>query len=181
VESIIFLFLAGAAGALVKEVLEDNKLVLPKKIDGELALGFLGSLLVGGFVGYAIDGSYLTAAMAGFAGFSAIEKLVIKKDGTKKSETQSVEDIIRYIAKQECVDPDLCIKVAKCESGLDPRAININASGSRDRGLFQINDKYHPEMTDEMCFSPEQSTKFFCKAFKNGNLSWWNASKKCWG
>lgn len=76
---IFLLFLAGAIGALVKDVVVDNRIELPKKINHSLALGFIGSMIVGGFVGWAIDGSMLTAGMAGFAGLSAIENLLIKK------------------------------------------------------------------------------------------------------
>lgn len=76
---IFLLFLAGAFGALVKDVVVDGKLELPKKEDGYIILGFLASVLIGGFVGWAIDGSYLTAGMAGFVGLSAIQNLLLKK------------------------------------------------------------------------------------------------------
>jgi len=177
-DNILVLFLAGMAGAVIKELLNDNALELPKKIDGKLCLGSLGGFIVGGVAGYLIDGSPLTAFLGGYSGTGVLTSLIAQK---KISQNNSVENIIRFVAQQECVDPDLCVRVAKCESGLNPQAINTNTDGSRDRGLFQINSKYHPEMTDEMCFSPELSTKFFCRAFKEGHLSWWNASKKCWG
>ena len=179
-EQFYLLLIAGAVGALIKEILEDNKVKLPNILKGELDLGFLGSLLIGGFVGYTVDGSYLTAAMAGFVGFSAIQNLVPSALKAKNSETKSIEDTIRTIAKSEMVDTELAVAIAKCESGLNPTAINTNTDGSRDRGLFQINEKYHPEVTDQQAFDPIFSTQFFCKAFKAGHLSWWNASKKCW-
>jgi hypothetical protein len=84
------------------------------------------------------------------------------------------------VAKDEGVDPDLALRVAKCESGFKINATNTNTDGSIDRGLFQINSKYHPEVTADQAFDLEFSTRFFCKAFKSGNLSWWNASKSCW-
>lgn len=76
---ILFLFLAGAFGALVKDVVVDNRIVLPQKINSTLALGFIGSMIIGAFVGWAIDGSLITATLAGFAGLSAIENLLLKK------------------------------------------------------------------------------------------------------
>jgi hypothetical protein len=173
--------LGGAAGALVKLIIADNFLVLPKKIDGKLSLGFLGSLLIGAFVGYMIDGSFVTAAMAGFTGFSVIENLVPGKAKTAEADKATVEKIIRLITAEESVDADLAVRVAECESGLDPKATHTNADGSIDRGLFQINTKWHPEAGDEIAFSIESSTRFFCKAFKAGNLSWWDNSKACWG
>jgi len=80
---IVFLFVAGAFGALAKDVVIDNRIQLPKIIDGSLGLGFIGAMLVGGFVGWAIDGSFITAALAGFAGLSAIENLLLKRPTLK--------------------------------------------------------------------------------------------------
>jgi len=177
---ILMLIIAGGVGALIKEILQDNKIKLPKIIKGELDLGFLGSIMIGAFVGYIIDGSFLTAAMAGFSGFAVIENLVGKKNSQKPQDKEIIKGIIRYIAQQENVDPELAIKVATCESALSPTAKNVNSSGSIDRGLFQINNKWHPEVSDIDAYNIETSTRFFCKSFKEGHLDWWNASKKCW-
>ena len=178
--SLLTLFLAGACGALVKEIISDNKIVLPKKVDGELALGFLGSCFVGGVAGYLVDGNPVTAGLAGYAGLSAIENLLLKKNGQPTINQLVTTEIIRKIAKEEGVDPELAVRVAECESNLNPKAVNVNKGGDRDRGLFQINSKYHPDISDEDAFDPIFSAKFFCKAFKNNNLSWWNATKDCW-
>lgn len=172
----LMLLMAGALGALIKEILQDNKVKLPKIISGELDLGFLGSMIIGAFAGYAIDGGFLTAAMGGFSGLAVIENLMGKKNGI----TKTVEEQIREIAKAELVDPDLAVRVARCESNLKIDAVNINTGGSKDRGIFQINDKYHPEISDQQAFNVADATRFFCAAFKAGNLKWWNASRKCW-
>jgi hypothetical protein len=79
VENIYCLFLAGGVGAFIKEILEDNCIVLPSVKNGILNLGFFGGLVIGAFAGYAIDGSYLTAAMGGFSGTAVIQALVAKK------------------------------------------------------------------------------------------------------
>lgn len=76
---ILYLFIAGAIGALIKDIVTDNKIELPKKVNHFLTLGFLGSMLIGGFVGWAVDGSLLTAGMAGFVGLSTIQNLLPKK------------------------------------------------------------------------------------------------------
>jgi len=178
--SLLILFIAGAVGALVKEILEDNKIVLPKKINGELCLGFLGSVFIGGVVGYLVDNDPVTAALAGFTGLSAIESLLLKKNSQIDLGKITIAAIIRSVAATEEVDPDLAVKVAKCESNLSPTAVNMNRDGSQDRGLFQINDKFHPEVSNQEAFDIVLSTRFFCKAFKAGNLSWWNCTKDCW-
>jgi len=178
--SLIFLFAAGALGSLAKDILEDNSIKLPKKIDSDFSLGFLGGMIVGGITGYLVDGSLKTAFMAGYAGTGIAGALIAKKNAVSTPANGTTEAVIRKIAQEEGVDPDLAVRVAKCESGLNWKAENVNKDGSRDRGLFQINEKWHPEVSDEMAFNPITATQFFCKAFKGGNIGWWNQTKSCW-
>lgn len=107
-----------------------------------------------------------------------LDKITEKHLPEAKSET--VEETIKRIAKDEGIDPCLTLRVARCESGLNPAAKNINTNGSVDRGLFQWNNRWHPEITDEVAFDIEKSTRAFCRAFKDGHLNWWDASKHCW-
>jgi len=141
-------------------------------------------VLVGGLVlkfrGFdGLVGTLLTAVVIYYFGDRTISGKIIQRQ-RKINGVETVEETIIRICKEELVDPAIAIKVAKCESQLNSSAINVNSGGSRDRGIFQINDKYHPEMSDEDCFNIERSTKFFCKAFKAGHLDWWSATKKCW-
>lgn len=104
----------------------------------------------------------------------------VKDKTPSDAKTETVESIIKRIAKEEKVDPVLAVRVAKCESGLNPAAKNKNLNRTIDRGLFQWNDKWHPEITDVCAFDVECSTVAFCKAVKNKNLHWWNATRTCW-
>lgn len=97
-----------------------------------------------------------------------------------KLSRQEIARRIREIAKEYGVDPELAVKVADCESGLNPRATNINKNGSVDRGLYQWNDRWHPEIADECAYNRYCSTRAFCRAVKNGHLDWWSATKRCW-
>ncbi len=178
--SILILFLAGAAGSLAKDILADNELKLPKKTNGTFSLGFLGGMVTGGLAGYFVDGNPTTAFLAGYAGTGIIANLLAKKNEVEVPFDSINEMLIRKIAKEELVDPDLAVRVAKCESNLDHNATHLNTDGSADRGLYQINSKYHPDVLDEQAFDPIFSAKFFCKAFKAGNLKWWDATRKCW-
>lgn len=171
----------GAIGATIKEIQEDGGLAVPRYKDGKVILGFVGSALVGSVTACIADNDPLTAITSGYMGMGLLTTLLSAKRTSPTQECLSVEQQIRQIAKEEVVDPDLCVKVAKCESGLNPKATNTNTDGSIDRGIYQINNKYHPEVSQEQAFDVEFSTRFFCKAFKEGHLSWWNASKTCWG
>lgn len=75
----IFFFLSGGAGALAKDIFSDNKLVLPKCIDGELLLGFTGGLVIGGLAGLFVDHNLLTAFLGGFTGYQVLGNLLPKQ------------------------------------------------------------------------------------------------------
>lgn len=97
-------------------------------------------------------------------------------------EASSLPGIITAVCVSEGVEPELALAVAGCEGGMNPHAINKNNNGSIDRGLYQFNNEYHPEITDEMAFDPAQATKLFCAAVKNKELHiFWSASQHCWG
>lgn len=189
--------MAGAIGALASELLKDNCVELPKKIGARFSLGVIGSMIVGAIAGYYVDGSPETAFMAGFMGPQLLAAILKKKSAaflelgeTKEEKTEEIEcqkpvfrdieSMIRWKAQQASIDENLAVAVARCESGLKPDAINVNTGGSKDRGLYQWNDYYHPEITDEMAFNPETATDLFLKAVKQGHLNWWKASAKCW-
>jgi len=76
VENVFLLFVAGAVGSLVSQLVRDNTLELPAKVTSGLCLGFLGGLVVGGFVGVVVDGSYVSAGLAGYVGINVIEKFL---------------------------------------------------------------------------------------------------------
>ena len=70
--------IGGAIGALAKDMVIDNSLELPFKKDGKLYLGFIGATIVGAFIGYVVDGSFLTAMLGGYTGKSVLEQLLVK-------------------------------------------------------------------------------------------------------
>ena len=141
------------------------------------------TIIVGGILklfGYdGTVGTIMTMIVAYYFGEKKVREIV-DNVGSVPAKQKTVEERIRDIAREIGVDPKLAVRVARCESGLDPAAVNINTDKSRDRGVFQWNDKWHPEVSDDCAFDVECATREFCKAVKNGKLSWWNASKKCW-
>jgi len=177
---IILFFILGFLGALVNDILGDKTLERPRIEKRKIRLGFLANAIIGGVAGIWADGSALTAFLAGFSGQEFLERAIGAKGNSNTLRRLIVAQQIRKIAKEEGIDPELAVAVAECESKLDPTALHINPDGSRDRGLYQWNDKYHPEISDDVAFDIEKSTRAFCKAVKEGHLSWWNATKSCW-
>lgn len=85
-DTFLYLFTAGLLGALIKDISQDNILTLPKIIDGKIILGSLGGAIVGGFVGYLVDHSVITAFMSGYAGTSILTTLMLKEKNRRKND-----------------------------------------------------------------------------------------------
>jgi len=139
----------------------------------------IGCLILKGFGFNGTISNILITIVSVYFGKTQVYDPIIKKIPQIKN-NESVEEKIRRITKEMGVDVELAVRVAKCESSLNPQAVNINKTGSKDRGVFQWNDFWHPEITDIMAFDVEVATRLFCKAVKEGNLKWWSASKPCW-
>jgi hypothetical protein len=76
---------------------------------------------------------------------------------------------------------DLLCDICQCESAFNPKARRVNSPKSIDRGLFQWNSHWWPQITDEMAFNPETATRLACKAILDGKAKiYWSASQKCW-
>lgn len=74
----------------------------------------------------------------------------------------------------------VAVAVALAESGGNPRAVGVNADRwrSRDRGLWQINDHWHPEVSDAVAFSPKGNAGAAYRISGSGtNWSPWSTYK----
>lgn len=138
-----------------------------------------GGLVLRGFGIDGLVGTILTMIVVFYFGKKEVVDR-IRERKLPEAKAEKVEQIVRRVAIAEGIDPDLALRVAGCESGFNPAVQHLNSDGSVDRGLYQINSKWHPEITAAVAFDAEKATQFFCDAFKAGHLSWWNASKKCW-
>lgn len=114
----------------------------------------------------------------GIAGLLTLTKI---KD-ILKTPVLNIKDIITSVCNKNGIEPELGIAVASCESGLNPNSKLYNpGSKSTDRGLVQINNVFHPEVSDAQAFDPTFSMTWFCNAVKGGNLhAYWSASQHCW-
>jgi len=90
-----------------------------------------------------------------------------------------IEEQIRQIAKEENFKwEDYLVRLAYHESRFNPYATNLNKGYSLDAGVFQINQKYHPEVGLKCSFDVKCATLWTIKQINAGNQHWWVANKK---
>ncbi len=76
-------------------------------------------------------------------------------------------------------DGDLAVKVATCESGLNPKAKNKTSSA---RGLFQIMQSWH-KINEKWLLNPDINIEVAYKLYQESGNSFsphWDASAHCW-
>ena len=87
-------------------------------------------------------------------------------------------------ATENNIDPDLFLRIAKCESNLNPQAKNKISTAS---GIFQFlnstfikqAEAYGIEWSDKN--DPEVQAELAANMIADGGLFHWNASRSCWG
>lgn len=91
---------------------------------------------------------------------------------------QTIEEKIRSAFPE---DPDIAVKVAFCESSLNPNAKHTNSSAS---GLFQIiKGTWNGYKCGDNRFDPDQNIACARKIYLRngwGSTASWAASKPCW-
>lgn len=68
--------------------------------------------------------------------------------------------IAQLVKSEGFADPVTATAVVLGESGGDTDAVNTNSDGTRDRGLWQLNSKDHPSMSDADAFDMLKSTRY---------------------
>ena len=68
------------------------------------------------------------------------------------------------------LDPYELLAVVNCESGFDPYAENINKNGTKDIGIFQINDVHG--ISEELRKDPYWSTDWSVEKWKEDPSIW---------
>lgn len=89
-----------------------------------------------------------------------------------------VQSIIINIAERENFSEiDKLIAIAICESRLIATDSHRNKDGSIDRGLFQISDKWHKEVSNDCAYSASCSTKEAIRIIKKRGFGEWACSR----
>lgn len=79
------------------------------------------------------------------------------------------------MASETSINADKAIYVAKCESGLDPHA---RGDMGHSRGIYQIDDIYHPEVSTKQAESPVWATAWALNEMQAGKWSDWKTCSK---
>lgn len=90
---------------------------------------------------------------------------------------ERVEAEIRKVFPEQ---PDLMVKVARCESGLIPDAHNARTV---DSGIYQLNDYYHGDTLEALGLDPfdvRDNLTYARMLYIESGLAPWSASRKCW-
>ena len=96
-------------------------------------------------------------------------------DGVSAPVQEAGEDIESLIRAAFPEHPDIMIAIAKAESGLNPKAVNVNRNGSTDIGLFQINSVHG---YDELSlFDVKKNTEAAREIYDKQGLGAWVAFK----
>ena len=103
------------------------------------------------------------------------EKVLVQEDQVVSTTPVAVKAEIALYAGKHAKTAQA---VAFCESGYRPSVVGV--IDARDRGLFQINSRWNPSVTDKCAFSVGCATRWFVTEIEKGNLWKWNASKECW-
>lgn len=67
---------------------------------------------------------------------------------TRAGDNVGWHDCFTQAAARYRIAPDILIAIASAESALDPSAVHINANGSSDMGLMQVNSRWLPALRE---------------------------------
>ena len=90
-------------------------------------------------------------------------------------EKLEMEQMVRAIAAKYDVDVEKLVAVIKCESGMNPNAVNRNKNGTTDFGLCQFNDYWYRDIiSPEIALHhPEVAVNIMCHAWVQGKAKDW--------
>ena len=88
----------------------------------------------------------------------------------------TLEDVVRDAGL-----PVVFVDIARCESGSDPTAVHLNRNGSRDHGLWQINDRWWRPLFETLNpYDPVENAAMAALVYAEQGLDAWEPSRPCW-
>ena len=100
-------------------------------------------------------------------------------DGTLEWDLTNPEDYTRYVFTKAGLDAEYALRIAKCESGLNPWAIGVNTNGTIDRGYFQSNSIHRKTLSNEDAFDWKKNIDWTLnKVINDGGWGAWTCARK---
>ena len=85
------------------------------------------------------------------------------------------EKKVRSIASNYNIDVEALVATIWCESGMNPKAVNINRDGTKDLGICQFNNYWYRNKISEWdaLNNPEKAIHLMCKEWQKGKAYNW--------
>ena len=87
----------------------------------------------------------------------------------RKGSGSQYYDLIKQSAQKYNIHPALLAALLFQESGITPNAKNVGETGT-DRGMAQINSRWHPDITDAQAYDPNFAIPWAAQTL-SGNIS----------
>lgn len=183
----------------IKRTYRTKKVIKKEEQDRTIKSGlrFIACLFIGVFIGYASDSREMVIINPEVVSSSevahstviplrqeqAIPALAEKVNAVMvETKQQENERKIREIAKEfDFKWTDWLVRLAVCESSLNEKISNSKGNtpvGSIDRGIFQINNYWHSEVSDECAYNLRCSTIWTMQRVNTGYQSEWVCNNK---
>lgn len=111
-----------------------------------------------------------------------VPPMQIVPEGETKTDKEFIKEIITMKAKEYGVNAQVAIRIAECESSLDPHATNTNINGSTDGGIFQVNSIHNATVSKlglDMSNMYDNIEYAMMLMKENGTKDWYS-SQHCW-
>src|SRR5690348_16070470 len=122
---------------------------------GSLAFAAVPVLGTGLVAAPAIAGGPVTPSHVGDGSKPASVGGPATRSGVRIAATSAAADLCARVASNAGFTGDglvMSVAIALAESGCDPSARGVNTDGTVDRGLWQINNYWHPDVSDQCAY-----------------------------
>ena len=122
---------------------------------------------------------FLATYMIGWNTIVSSIGLAVQVENTQAEEVITItwQDEVKSLLKDYGVNVEYASKLIQCESSWNPKAVHQN-KGSVDRGLWQINSYFHPEVSKDCAFDTACSTIEAIKIIKTKGFDEWSCVSK---
>jgi len=107
-----------------------------------------------------------------------VEEYKSKDQQLDYENNRGVIKTIEDVCNEEGFDLELAVKIAACESYINPYFIGLNNNGSIDRGVFALNSEHYGQIPNECAFNVECATRIFVQQAKAGKINDWLCYKR---